>query len=247
LRTLRLFAVLLALAIVALLSGVYVAIHSDVLKIQGIVRRAVEHPLPPRIVSAIVAVEDPGFLHRRRGVPRKGHGASLTSQLVKNHVDGRGVQRHFSETATAFTIELLEPKAAIAQAYASNVYLGKPTGAPVYGVEAASRGYFGVTAGKLSVAQLASIAAAIRRPSEFSPTTHTDRAAMRRLRVLQEMFRSGVISASEFAAAQRSLSVAPSNSTLQLSRPGVGSAAELPGAARVKMNHGFGTRNWPRS
>jgi membrane carboxypeptidase/penicillin-binding protein len=71
-----------------------------------------------------------------------------------------------------------------------------------YGVEAASRGYFGKPASKLTVAEAALLAGLIQSPSSYAPTGNLDRAVSRRNVVLQTMVMSGAIDQKQYEQAK---------------------------------------------
>jgi membrane peptidoglycan carboxypeptidase len=97
------------------------------------------------------------------------------------------------------------PKRRILNAYAGQVYLGRIGQDGIYGVREAARVYFGVSPEELTAAQIASIAATIRRPAAYAPPLATQPAVTRRLRVLEEMNRAGMIDPVEYSGARRAL------------------------------------------
>ena len=83
----------------------------------------------------------------------------------------------------AARIERLYTKDEILELYLNKVYFGDG----LYGVEAASRGYFGKHAADLTVAEAALLAGLIKSPSSYAPTVNLERAVARRNVVLQAM------------------------------------------------------------
>ena len=73
----------------------------------------------------------------------------------------------------------------------------------LYGVEAASRGFFGKHASELSLAEGALLAGLVQSPSSYAPTVNKARAITRRDVVLQEMRQSGVIDAAQWESATK--------------------------------------------
>lgn len=76
------------------------------------------------------------------------------------------------------------------------MYFGKnQTGSNLYGVEAAAKGYFGVHAKDLSLAQAAYLAGMLQLPGKYLPTTDSGyKAGMARQKiVLQRMLETGKI------------------------------------------------------
>jgi membrane peptidoglycan carboxypeptidase len=90
------------------------------------------------------------------------------------------IQRHFSQRQV-ITI------------YLNRVYLGENT----YGIEDASRRYFGKHALDLSLDEAALLAGLIRSPNHNSPIAHPDRAVERRNLVLDRMVADGTVSRAE--------------------------------------------------
>jgi penicillin-binding protein 1A len=159
------------------------------------------------LINAIIATEDAEF-YRHGGVDPKGilraalknvierkraQGAStLTQQLAKQVflTPDKTFRRKINEIFLAVQIEKDFTKDQIFELYANQAYLGHGA----YGVEAASRLYFGKHASELSLQEAAVIAALIRSPMYYSPLTHPDRAKMRRDYVLGRMLKEGFIS-----------------------------------------------------
>ena len=88
-------------------------------------------------------------------------------------------------------IERMSNKNEILELYLNKVYFGDG----LYGIEAASRGYFGKPASDLTVDEAALLAGLIQSPSSYAPTVNLDRAVARRNVVLQTMVGSGAIDA----------------------------------------------------
>ena len=74
----------------------------------------------------------------------------------------------------------------------------------LYGIEAASRGYFGKPARDLSVAEAALLAGLVKSPSTYAPTVKMDRAVARRNVVLQVMHETRAIDDAEWKDARAS-------------------------------------------
>jgi penicillin-binding protein 1A len=139
---------------------------------------------------------------RRRGA------STLTMQLARHvSLDGEAplgteklVTRKLKEALLAIQIEKRYTKREILTLYCNQMYLG--SGA--YGVEAASRLYFGKPALELELAEAALIAGILQTPSRQSPLINPERARERRNYVLGEMRNNGYITASEADAATAS-------------------------------------------
>jgi len=157
--------------------------------------------MSPYLVNAIIATEDADFYHHgginpkailRAGLKdliagKKIEGAStLTQQLAKQVflTPEKSFRRKVNEAFLAVDIEKSFTKRQIFELYANQVYLGHGA----YGVEAASRLYFGKHAKDLTIPEAAMIGGLVRTPMRDSPITHPDRALVRRNHVLQRMF-----------------------------------------------------------
>lgn len=175
--------------------------------------------MPKSLINATVAIEDRRFFEHP-GVDLQGilratlanatgsnatrQGAStLTQQLVRN-VDRFGLtkekkfSRKIREALYALRMEQLYSKNEIIALYLNNIYYG----AGAYGVQAASRTYFGKAASKLNLAECALLAGLPQRPSSFTPFEHRKAALKRRDEVLDNMFKNHYITQSELDAAK---------------------------------------------
>ncbi len=170
--------------------------------------------MSPLLVQAVVATEDSEF-YRHGGVDpkaimravikdvierRKAQGAStLTQQLAKQVflTPDKTFRRKINEMFLAVQIEKDFTKDQIFELYANQVYLGHGA----YGVEAASRLYFGKHAKDLTLPEAAVLAALIRSPMYYSPITHADRAQNRRNYVLGRMLKERFITRQHYQQA----------------------------------------------
>jgi penicillin-binding protein 1A len=167
----------------------------------------------PRMVDALLAVEDRRF-YRHHGLDfarivkaawrnwRTGRiveGAStLTQQLARLEqlTPARTIERKIREAAIAVRLEERYSKAQILNAYLNAVYFGDG----YYGVEAASRGYFGKSAAELQPHEAALLAALVRLPGAYSPSLFPERALKRRNLVLRLMHDTGRLTDAEYRA-----------------------------------------------
>ncbi len=120
-----------------------------------------------------------------------------------------GIERKLKELLLAFQLEKRYTKREIFTFYANNV----PLDHGAYGVEAASRLYFGKSASDLDLHEAAAIAAIFTRPSSFSPFNNPERNRTRRNGVLERMVDEGYITqaaATEAAAQPLTLQPPPS-------------------------------------
>jgi penicillin-binding protein 1A len=168
----------------------------------------------PHMVQAVLSVEDRRFFQHfgidpvrivgaawrnaRAGRIVEG-GSTITQQLVRaaQLSSVRTYERKIREILLAARLEERYSKARILEEYLNTVYFGEG----YYGVEAASRGYFGKSAADLSLADAALLAALVRSPSADAPRVSQVRATKRRNLVLALMRNQGRISVSDFQAA----------------------------------------------
>lgn len=166
--------------------------------------------IPKNLVDATVAVEDKRF-YNHVGVDLKGiagavaqnirghklsrGGSTLTQQLARNIylTQKKTLSRKLQEAVLAVKLERLYSKDQILELYLNQVYYG--SGA--YGVEAASKVYFGKSVKDISLAQCALIAGLPQSPSTSSPYIDKDKAIRRRDLVLSRMFEQKFINRTE--------------------------------------------------
>jgi len=169
----------------------------------------------PNLVKAIIATEDQRFYDHRgfdlrrmvsaavanvRHRRRAQGGSTLTQQLARQSFlrPDKTLHRKFQELILAARIERVYSKDQILELYLNKVYFGDG----LYGVEAASRGYFGKHASELSVSDAALLAGLVKSPSSYAPTVSMERARSRRNVVLQAMLENGAISRAEWESAR---------------------------------------------
>ena len=166
--------------------------------------------IPKNMQEATIAIEDRSFYHHGaidvRGIVRAAYsilvhkqiqgGSTLTQQLVKNSLltPQQTIQRKIREIVLAYATELMYTKNQILEMYLNQV----PYGGTSYGVEAASRTYFGKDISKLSLAQMAFLAALPEAPSELAPYgSHPELGIERQHEVLEQMYEQGYITKSQ--------------------------------------------------
>lgn len=135
-------------------------------------------------------------------------GSTITQQLARNVFlsNQKKFGRKFREWILAFALERKFSKDQILELYLNKVYYG----GGAYGIDAASRKFFGHGADRLSLAEAAVIAGLVKAPSNYSPTADAEAAMGRAGVVLKTMTETGVISASEAADADvQGLKLAP--------------------------------------
>ncbi len=172
--------------------------------------------MAPYLVNAIVATEDADFYHHGGINPKavirallkdaiagsKVEGAStLTQQLAKQLflTPEKSLRRKINEALLAIQIEKDFTKDQIFELYANQMYLGHGA----YGVETASRLYFGKHAKDLSLPEAAMIGGLFRhRGGYYSPIIHPDHAILRRNTVLYRMLEERYISRQQYEQAK---------------------------------------------
>jgi penicillin-binding protein 1A len=170
--------------------------------------------MSPYIPKAVVAIEDRRF-YSHLGIDPIGlsramvtnllgrhfsqGGSTLTQQLAKNLflTPDRTLERKVQEVLLALWLEHKHTKGQILEMYLNRVYFG--SGA--YGVEAASRRYFGKSARDVTLAEAALLAGLLKAPSRLSPARDPKAAEDRSQLVLAAMRDEGMISAKELTTA----------------------------------------------
>lgn len=179
--------------------------------------------LPPYLIQATLAIEDKNF-YKHNGIDliailraayhnyQKGNfsfektnnleGAStLTQQLIKNSLltPEKTYTRKIKEIILAVWAETIYSKNEILGMYLNEA----PYGGPAWGVEAASRTYFGKPAKDLTLAEAAFLAGLPASPTEFSPYgTKPELGLLRQKEVLRRMIEDKYISVEEAEKAQ---------------------------------------------
>jgi penicillin-binding protein 1A len=163
--------------------------------------------LPPELPAALVAVEDHRFW-QHSGIDFIGlaraiwvnvtsgrvvqGGSTITQQVAKTLflTNERTLRRKIRELLLTIWLERTFTKREILEIYLNRVYLGAGT----WGVDAASRMYFGTSARKVSLWQAAVLAGLPRAPSRFNPRSNPAAATARAKEVLNAMAETGAIS-----------------------------------------------------
>ncbi len=168
--------------------------------------------IPKLVQNAFIAVEDERFWSHpgvdpiaiARAVVANARGdregaSTITQQYVKNTVVGakRSWGRKIREAITAVRIDRRYSKEQILAGYLNSIYLGNGA----YGVQAASRLYFGHDIQKATLEQAALLAGITASPTAFDPRRNQKRAEQRRNHVLQRMQELGMITVDQRTAA----------------------------------------------
>ena len=170
--------------------------------------------LPPYLIKAVIATEDRRFYHHfgvdPLGLVRAAFrnlvaggvvegGSTITQQLAKNLFlkPDRTMARKLEEVIYAVWLEQRFDKDEILELYLNRVYFGGGT----YGVEAASRHYFGKSARAVTLSEAALLAGLLKAPSRYAPTRNVERAIASVDEVLDNMVEAGFLTAAEARAA----------------------------------------------
>jgi len=169
--------------------------------------------IPQVMKDAMVAVEDRRFRSHPGvdpiGIARSfevratsGHwrqgGSTITQQLARNIFlsSTKKFGRKAREMVLALALERKFTKDQVLELYLNKVYFG----GGAYGIDAASRKFFGHGANTLSLGEAAIIAGLVKAPSNYSPTADAQAAVNRAGVVISLMKETGKISAAEAAA-----------------------------------------------
>lgn len=190
--------------------------------------------IPEPMRDAMVAIEDRRFRSHwgvdpvalmritkfaidNRGTGRRLQGASTITQQVARTIflsNKYDVGRKFREMILALALERKFTKDQILELYLNKVYFG----GGAYGIDAASRTFFGHPATNLTLSEAAVIAGLVKAPSRYSPTADAQAAVGRASVVLDVMVETGALTAAEAAAAspaQVKLAAAPKQNSVR--------------------------------
>ncbi len=183
--------------------------------------------IPKTMTGAMIAVEDRRFMSHIGVDPfgiaraaltnlRAGHnvqGAStITQQLARNIflTSNKTFARKAREIILSLALERKFTKQALLELYLNRVYFG----GGAYGIDAASRKFFGHSATTLNLEEAAIIAGLVKAPSRYAPSADADAARARASTVIETMVDSGAITAGEAANSDvRTVRFAPQERT----------------------------------
>ena len=169
--------------------------------------------IPSHVKNAFVAIEDKRF-YSHCGIDIKGMlravknnlfsksikegGSTITQQLIKNtHLSSeKTLKRKLKEIRLALKLERMHTKQEILGYYLNGVYFGEG----VYGIENASRRYFGKSAKDLTLVEGCALASTVKAPSVYNPTKPS--CESRKNLILKQMYEQGYITESEFLKAK---------------------------------------------
>lgn len=162
--------------------------------------------IPPRLIEALLAIEDTMFFEHHGVNPdaimraiikdvtsgKLKEGAStITQQLVKNTLLSREKKfsRKFKEVLYAIRIEQELSKEEILERYFNEIYLGHG----YYGIKTASDGYFRKPLKELTLKEMAMLVGLPKAPNFYSPTKNYELCLGRANRVIGRMYSLGWI------------------------------------------------------
>lgn len=166
--------------------------------------------IPPYVREAFISAEDRNF-YRHFGIDplavlralvanvkerEIAQGAStITQQLARNLflTPERSFKRKLKEMLLAIKMERTFSKDKILEMYLNYIYLGQGA----YGVEAASRIYFGKHVKELTLDEAALLAGLPKAPTKYNPFRNPEKVKERRSYVLQRMYEDGYITQEE--------------------------------------------------
>ena len=173
--------------------------------------------LPVYVIAAVISVEDKNF-YKHRGVDYKGilrvcvnyvktkgqvaEGAStITQQLARNAflTQEQTLKRKLLEVVLALQIENKYTKKQILEMYMNQIYFGQGC----YGIQTASRVYFGKDVKDLTLPQCAMLAGLPNSPNYYTPFRSLEAAKYRQGIVLDQMAKYGYISEADAQAAKK--------------------------------------------
>ncbi|MGX9964685.1 transglycosylase domain-containing protein [Roseomonas sp. F4] len=187
-------------------------VHGEVVRLRA---------LPAHLSAALLAIEDRRFRQHYGidpiGIARAAWvnwssgqisqgGSTLTQQLAKNLflTPERSFRRKAQEAVMALWLEWHFSKDELLEIYLNRVYLG----GGAFGVDAASRLYFGIPATRLNLWQSAVLAGLPKAPSRLNPRTAPEAAAGRAAEVLAAMVDVGAITQREATLAAENIRLA---------------------------------------
>ena len=166
--------------------------------------------MSPDFLKAVIAIEDRRFWDHdgfdpirivgsaiaslRAGEAVQG-GSTITQQLARQSVGReKTMTRKLKELLFATQLEHNYSKQDILELYLNKVYFGDG----LYGVEAASRGYFGKKASEINLGEAALLAGLLKAPSTYAPTVSPEKAEARQTVVLRAMLDSKAITREQY-------------------------------------------------
>ena len=171
--------------------------------------------MSPFLIDAVIATEDKNFYSHNGFDYRRIAGAILKDVKTRRMAEGASTitqqyarnlyltfektwKRKINEALYAYRMETFYEKDVILEGYLNTVYFGHG----MYGVEAASKFYFGKSAKELTLEESATITAIAKGPSIYSPIENPKKSKERTLLVMSLMEAQGYITAKQEERAQ---------------------------------------------
>jgi len=168
--------------------------------------------IPPRLIEAVVAIEDTAFFEhngvnpeailraiikaiKNGGKPTEG-ASTLTQQLIKNTLltPKKTLKRKINEALLALKLETQLSKEQILERYLNEIFYGHG----YHGVKTAALGYFHKDLNELNLKEIAMLAGLPKAPSTYDPTKHLNNCLSRANTVLARMRSLGWITEKEY-------------------------------------------------
>jgi len=167
--------------------------------------------MPKTLFQAILAVEDArfyehggfdwlriikAFVTNLENLKIRQGASTITQQLARSLflTPERTLKRKFKEILLARKMETLLAKDQILEIYLNQIYFGHGA----YGVQVASRTYFGKDVGEITLAEAAFLAGLPKAPNDYSPYRSPDKAKFRQGVVLRRMVDEGFIPVEQY-------------------------------------------------
>lgn len=162
--------------------------------------------IPPRIIEALLAIEDTTFFEHpginvdaifraiikdiKAGKLVEG-ASTITQQLVKNRLLTREkkISRKIKELIYALKVEMVLSKEEILERYLNEIYFGHG----YYGIKTAADGYFHKKLSDLTLKEMALLVGLPKAPSTYAPTKNYEISMGRANRVVARMYALGWI------------------------------------------------------
>ena len=169
--------------------------------------------IPQYAIDAMISIEDKKF-YEHNGIDLKaimragvgvifnksyGGGSTITQQLSRNVflTTKYSWERKVEEIFLSLDMEKKYSKDQIMEFYLNNIYFMNG----YYGIQAASKGYFGKDVNKLSLSQIATLCAIPNNPNLYNPREKLENTLKRRDRILKNMRDDGKITEEQYQEA----------------------------------------------
>ena len=166
--------------------------------------------IPENLKNAVLAAEDKDYFNHSgvkisslvrallgelTGSP-SGGGGTISMQVVRSYLlsTERTYERKLKEIYLAWRLEEFMSKEEILQLYFNKTFLGNRN----YGFKAAYDYYFGRNFNEISIADSATLAAILQRPSAINPKKDPAKTKKRRNLILKRMFEEDLISSNQY-------------------------------------------------